>query len=267
MTPVDFSAWRNRYGLTQESAAEQFRLSAEVIQNWENGIIAIPSAVDDFCVIWGRRFRQLDPIYGPLTLVYYDKRRFPDSSCSRFSPSILRREHCVCNAYAIARAAMLSRAQRLFEPHILEHESGEPDEILWSTGEIDDFLSGKDAGAPTLAKLLGTIAAEICETTALTTWAQDLPMAEQRATLKAKLEAEAKKLSQIAERGLSGDVSVGEIEMILAELRNLGASPRNSYVIGIFRALAAQGQTAPIRRGMGLPMAFGMARWRLRHRA
>jgi hypothetical protein len=266
MTPVDFSAWRNRYGLTQEGAAEQFRLAVEIIQNWENGVTAIPSAVDDFCVIWGRRLRQLDPLYGPLTLVYFDKPGFSDSFSSRPRPSTLKRETCVCNASAIARAAMLSHAQRLFEPHILEHESGEPDEILWSTGEVDDFLSGKDTSAPTVVNLLRTIATGICETTALTAWEQGLP-AEQRATRKAKLEAEAKKLNQIAERGINGDTSADEIELILTELRNLGASPRNSDVTGIFRALAAQRQTVPVRHGIGLPTVFGMARWRLRHRA
>jgi hypothetical protein len=268
MTPVDFSAWRNRYGLTEDQAAEQFRLAVEVIQNWENGVTAIPSAVDDFCVIWGRRFRQLDPVYGPLTLTYLDQPRFPDIFDPKSRPGILQREPCVCNASAIARVAVLSRAHRVFEPQILEElEPGEPDEILWSTGEIDDFLSGKDADAPTIVNLLRMIATEICETTALTSSGQNPLTAEQKAARKIKLEAEARKLNQIAERGIIGYTSTSEIELILTVIRSLGARPKDSHVNGIFRALAAQKQTTPVRRGIGLPMPFGMAKWRLRHRA
>jgi hypothetical protein len=268
MTPVDFSTWRNKYGLTQDEAAEQFRLAVEVVQNWENGATAIPSAVDDFCVIWGRRLRQLDPVYGPLTLVYYDKPKFSGALDSRSRQGNLRRELCVCNASAIARAAVLSRAQHLFDPYILEgHEPSEAAEILWSTCEVDDFLSGKDTDAPTLVNLLRTIATEICETVMPTDGVPNPPTAEQVAAHRAKLEAKAQKLNQIAKREIIGDISAGEIETILAEVKKLGSRLRDSHVTGVFRALSAMRQTKPVRRRIGLPTAIGMAGWRLRLRA
>ena len=263
MTPVDFYAWRKNYGLTQERTAEQFRVAGTTIQNWESGATAIPGAVDDLCEIWGRRFRQVDPIYGPLTLVYFEEPSFVDGFGPRSLKRIEQRESCISNAAAIARVTVLSRARRLFDPQILERrERGAHADILWSTGEIEDALSGKDTDAPTIANLLRAIASEVCENPMPTGIGQNILTAEQTAAHKAKLEAEAEKLIRIAARETISDTSASEINLILAELRKLGPMPRDSYVSGIFQAFVTPRQIALPRRGLGLPSALGMVRWR-----
>jgi hypothetical protein len=258
MTPVDFYAWRKSYGLTQESAAEQFRVSGTTIESWESGQTAIPSAVDDLCEIWGRRFRQLDPGYGPLTLVYFDGPVAGATDHHRMA----HREPCISNAAALARVAVLSETQLLFEPQILERrEPDGPEDILWSLGEIDDVLAEKDTEAPTVPNLLRAIALEVSKSPVSPRLGQNLLTEEEKASRTAKLEAEVEKLTQIAAREATGDISAGEIGSILGEIRKLGPRPRDSYVSGVFQALAAPKQAALARRGLGLPSALGIVRW------
>ncbi len=243
MTSDEFSSWRKRYGLTQEKAAEQFRVTRNTIQNWESGSSALPGGADDLCRIWGRRYRQLDPVYGPLTLVYSDGPMFINAFGPRSRPAMMYQEPCISNAAALARIQVLYEAEGLFNAFVLEKV--EPDDVgdaLWNVREITDVLLGRDTGAPTVNNMLRVVAARICETTFFAVNGSTLLTQEQKLERKAKLEVEAQKLVQIASHPTISETLSNEISHIFAEIRKLGVRPPDAYVSGIAQASVAKKQ-------------------------
>jgi transcriptional regulator with XRE-family HTH domain len=69
MSPAELKEWRRKLGLTQEKAAQIFRVSRVAEQNWESGATPVPDWVDDRRVTYEAALRRR-PEYGPVVLHY-----------------------------------------------------------------------------------------------------------------------------------------------------------------------------------------------------
>jgi len=229
-----FKDWRERVGLTQQQVADKLNVTRTTIQNWEGAATPIPQAVDMSCEIWEGRLKQEDPNRGPVTLVYSDGPMFLDPYGPRRRPAMMRQEAYPTNTAALARVEQLWGRRDFHNPFIIE-QSGEP---LWNVVELGRVVDGQDAAAPTLVKLLKTIAGDIrASSTIFARGPKSLTPAEAK-TRQLAIEAQADELDRIAASGLQaiiGDQRL--IEDVFSRLIALGTRAPDSLVSNVHQAL------------------------------
>jgi Helix-turn-helix len=238
MKSQEFSAWRQRVGLSQEKAAEKIGVTRTTIQNWEAGATAIPHAVETSCQIWEDRLKQENPDLGPVTLVYSDGPMFVNPYGPGRRPAMMHREPYPTNAAALARVQTLWGRDDFHNPFIIE-ASGKP---LWNVVELQRVVSGSDKGAPTMMNLLRGLAGHVRATsgTFVRTGPRLLSPSETK-TRTAQIEALADRLETLA-TAQDAAVDVRQVEQVLAEMRSLGKHPPESLINNIAQAAVAREQ-------------------------
>jgi len=236
VTPEEFTTWRKTHGLTQERAAYQFKVTRTTIQNWESGATSLPSGVEDLCKIWGRRFRQVNPGVGPLTLIYSDAPMFVNAFGPRSRPAMMHQEAFATNAAAIARLMFLSAHEGFHNAFIME-ESGE---MLWNAVEISAIIRGDDHGAPTISNLLHALADQIRQTSIFAVRGPNSLTPAEIIPRKSEIDAEVEKLVAMSRSDAVNDIRYTEVDAVLLKVRKLGLRPSDQLVSGIAQAIVSR---------------------------
>jgi hypothetical protein len=237
MNGIEFKAWREVFGLTQADIAEKFGVTRTTIQNWESSASALPPPVEAGCEVWGRRLRQVDPVRGPVTLVYTDAPMFVDPYGPRRPLAMMRQEAHISNAAVLARVQMLASRPDVHNPFVIEADAVD----IWNANELQRVIVGSDTEAPTLKNLLRRLAAAIRADAA--NFVRSGPkMATEQEILERK-----RAISMIAERLERSGAQVIEailhdrlaVEAALAKVRDLGIRPNDALVTAIAQAFVA----------------------------
>jgi DNA-binding XRE family transcriptional regulator len=70
--PKQLREWRVRLDYTQAEAAEKLMVTRATVQNWESGATPVPAWVPTMCQRVERKWKQSNPTYGPVALLYCD---------------------------------------------------------------------------------------------------------------------------------------------------------------------------------------------------
>jgi transcriptional regulator with XRE-family HTH domain len=131
MTGKELREWRERLGHTQQRAAEWLGVSRVTVQNWEGGSTPIPLAIRAQCDELARRWKQRQPAYGPVSLLYADgPMAQPAWGTGRIAQ--LKHEVYPTNEDAVRRACELNGSPTFVNPLIVEADGG----LIWNGVEL-----------------------------------------------------------------------------------------------------------------------------------
>lgn len=232
MNAQEFKAWREGFKLTQESVAQQFRVSRTTVQNWESGATPITQVVEMSCEAWGFRLRQEDPDIGPVTLIYTDGPMFINPSRPQ-RLAMMKQESYPTNAAAVARVQQLWARDDFHNPFIIE-KSGKP---LWNVVELGRVANGSDRGAPTVRNMLRAIAKSVRSTSS--SFASNLSSPSQKEHRRRRIEALAAELDGLATATFDDTASRQNVEAVFSELQRLGKRLPDSLVHNVAQAFVA----------------------------
>jgi hypothetical protein len=206
------------------------------VRNWESGFTPIYTALELLWEVWEPRFRQEDPEFGPLTLIYTDGPMFIDPQGPR--PLVtMQREPFLTNAAALARACALWGSDRFNGPLILQ-PSGD---ILWNSVELARVVNGLDTGAPTVPNMARAIAAHGRSNSAVYRRSRArLPKAEDVSRRQQEISAKADELDALAAADTSTDTNSLPFEEACTRLQALGYWPPDHLVSGLAAAFQAR---------------------------
>jgi len=187
--------------------------------------------------VWEPRFRQEDPEFGPLTLIYTDGPMFIDPQGPR--PLVtMQREPFLTNAAALTRACALWGSDRFNGPLILQ-PSGD---ILWNSVQLARVVVGSDTGAPTIPNLARAIAAHGRSNSAAYPRSRArLPTAEVVSSHHQEIIATADELDALAAADTPANTNSLPFEEACTRLQALGNWPPDHLVSGLAAAFHARG--------------------------
>jgi len=133
-----FRKWRKRVGIPQDEAASKLGVTRVTIQNWENEVTSIPTAVKYACEILERRIKQENPNFGPVRLIYSDRPLFV-SPYGPYQLPMMSSELYQTNAEALEQVYRLQDSTKFHNSLIVE-ESGD---VLWNSLELQKWLQKK----------------------------------------------------------------------------------------------------------------------------
>jgi transcriptional regulator with XRE-family HTH domain len=239
-----FRQWREGTGYTQAAAAARFfKVTRATLQNWETGATPIPAAVETACQIWGRRVRQEQAGYGPVTLVYSDGPMFRDPYEPQQRQPMMHQEQYDMNAQAITRVCELWPRGNFHNPFIIERSGSD----LWNAVELERVVDGNDSGAPTHFNLFSQCAAVIKaladdarrNPTLTASSGSALPTLAQQEDRERQIENLAAELDSLAVAMPQGTVTHLQVEERLTALRALGKRPSDSLFNDFAKAFVA----------------------------
>jgi DNA-binding transcriptional regulator YiaG len=227
MNGVDFKEKRERLRLSVAQVAERLKVSTATVRNWETEATPIPTAVELLWEVWEPRFRQEDPLYGPLTLIYSDGPMFIDPQGPRQPLAMMQQEPYLTNAAAIARVGSLWGRECFHNPLIIDRNR----DVLWNSVQLERVAAGRDTGAPTIANLIRAVAAYVMTNSAVyVRTGPRLPDATEIARHRARIEDQAGEIAALAE----GDpIDQAAVEAAIAKLGTLGQYPPSDVVAAI----------------------------------
>jgi DNA-binding XRE family transcriptional regulator len=137
MTPKEFRSWREKLGLSQQGAADALGISIGSIGLYERGsrrednrAVEIPKTVEFACERATRLWKQCQPEFGPVSLIYTDgPMTQPVNGRSR--PPMMRVEQFPSNQEAITRVCALMKSQNCYHPFISDQEG-----TVWNAAEL-----------------------------------------------------------------------------------------------------------------------------------
>jgi hypothetical protein len=236
MTPVEFRAWREGFGLTQGDLAKRLGVTRNTIQNWENGTTALPSMLKDACAVWEGRLKKEMAGLGPVTLCYADGPMWVDAYRPSNRLASLQLEPYPTNSAALARVRTIWGDEGVHGPFITE-ESGSP---LWNQVELARVVDGSDNGAPTVRNTIRRLANYILENSAVFVRGVRTPTVEEIEAITASIRATGEALLQLAIESETRCVTYVEFEVLLKRLHELNTYPTNRQVSDV--AFATQGE-------------------------
>ena len=240
MEGAEFRQKRERLRLTQNQVAQRLKVSAATVRNWESGVTPISTAVEMLWEVWEPRFRQEDPTFGPLTLIYTDGPMFIDPQGPRRPLAMMQQEPFLTNAAALARVCLLAGHEGFNGPLIMQ-PSGD---ILWNAVQLARVIDGSDPGAPTVANMLRAIATDVRENSAAyVRFGPRLPTADEIFARQAAIAAQADCLDELAEADQATNADHRSAEDRCNKLRALGVRPPDHLVSGLAAAYVARGMT------------------------
>jgi transposase len=237
MTKKEFRDWRQRFGLTQDEAANLFGVKRNTIQNWEAGATALPGTLEGACEIWTDRLRKQIPDLGPVTLIYADAPMFVAPYGPRGKMAMMQQEPYATNAAAIARVRFLAARPDFQGPFILEKDH----KTLWNQVELGRVIDGTDRGAPTVRNTIAKVAKYVTDHSH--TYARDGRRALMPTEAKARQENIATigaRLAELAEEAEDRHVPYAEFEVLLRSLHALGFFPLDRLVSGVAHAITGE---------------------------
>ena len=230
MDAIEFKAWRDRLGQTQQQIADRLGVSRTTIQNWESGT-AIPQSVETSCKVWEHRIRQEDPGLGPLTLIYSDGPMFVDPYGPRRRLAMMQQEPYPTNAAVLARVQQLTGRASFHNPFVLAADQSP----LWNAPELARVISGEDHQAPTLVNMLRAIAKIVRDNSAhYVRSGPKVPSPSEIEARQSEIIAQAHLLEKIAGDNLFAIVrDMPTVEKVFEQLRSLGTKAPDYLVSGI----------------------------------
>lgn len=227
MNGAEFRDRRERLRLSVGKVAERLKVSTATVRNWESEATPIPTAVEMLWEVWEPRFRQEDPLYGPLTLIFSDGPMFIDPQGPRRPLAMMQQEPYLTNAAAIARVCTLWGGERFHNPLIIDRNR----DVLWNSVQLERVAVGGDAGAPTIANLIRTVAAYAKTNSAVyVRTGPKLPDATEIAQRPAQIESQADEIAALADADL---IDQAAVEAAIAKLGALGQYPPGDLVSAI----------------------------------
>jgi DNA-binding XRE family transcriptional regulator len=242
MRAEELSAWRRRFGLSQDDLAKKFGVTRTTIQNWEAGATTIPTPVDDSCQLWEARLKQEAADVGPVSLIYSDGPMFVSPYGPRTRLAMLQQEPYPTNAAAIARVQRLFGRDAFFNPLIIEAASGKP---LWNMVELQRVVDGSDKGAPTLVNTIVALANHIhTNSQHFGVRGTKLLAPEEKRDRQLRIQALARQLQKLAadvEQGTIDYLEAGRIEEfeVRPKLHALGFFPAEELIGNFAHAVEA----------------------------
>jgi DNA-binding XRE family transcriptional regulator len=129
-SPAKFQEWRKRLGYTQGDAAEKLTVTRATVQNWESGTTPIPPWLPMFCERLERRWKQINPAYGSVALLYCDGPMTQPVWGPARVPT-MRREPWPTMGDAIRRACQLTGSEQYHSGLIVDEEG-----TIWGSSEL-----------------------------------------------------------------------------------------------------------------------------------
>src|SRR5215813_4285805 len=130
MSATKLREWRKRLGYTQADAAEKLRVTRATVLNWEGGTTPVPPWLPMSCERLERRWKQANPAYGPVALLYCDGPMTQPVWGPARVP-IMRREPWPTMAEAIWRAQQLTGSEHYHSGLIVDEEG-----TIWGSSEL-----------------------------------------------------------------------------------------------------------------------------------
>jgi transcriptional regulator with XRE-family HTH domain len=234
MTKEQFREWRQRFGLTQDDAAEKFGVKRNTIQNWESGASALPTTLDGACEVWSNRLKKELADIGPVTLIYADAPMFINPYGPRGRVASLRQEPFATNAAALARVKVLWGQPDFHGPFIIEKDH----RPLWNQVELMRVVDGSDKGAPTVRNTIAKVGKYVLANSERT--ARDgrrMLTSEEAAAHKQKIETVGNEINALSAAAEEREVSYPEFEALLSKLHKLGFYPPERLVGDVAHAI------------------------------
>ena len=231
MTKEEFKIWRQRFGLTQDEAAEKFGVSRNTVQNWEAGLTALPGTLEMACEVWTDRLKKEIADLGPVTLIYADGPMFIDPYGPRRIAQI-KQESFPTNAAALARVKRLWGEPGFDGPFVIE-EDRRP---LWNRVELMRVVDGNDKGAPTVRNTITKVVKYVMANSHIYVRGKEIASAAKAAERKAAIESIGKKMEKLAARADSDSIEYDAFEALLRQLHELSFFPTNRLVSDVAHA-------------------------------
>jgi transcriptional regulator with XRE-family HTH domain len=139
MTSVEFKAWRDKLGYSQQAAADALGISKGSVELYERGSrrddnrpVDIPQPVEFACERATRLWKQRQPELGPVQLIYADGSMTQpiDGRLSRVP--MMQIEQYPTNREAVDRACLMMKSPNFHNPFIKDGE----DDVVWKGVEL-----------------------------------------------------------------------------------------------------------------------------------
>jgi DNA-binding XRE family transcriptional regulator len=233
----EFKAWRESFGLTQADVADKFGVTRTTIQNWEAQPGPLTQPVENGCKVWDRRLRQIDPVRGPVTLIYADGPMFIDPYGPRRRIAMMKQEPHPSNAAVLARVQVLASSPNVYNPFVMEDAQRD----LWNMVELQRAIDGEDEEAPTLPNLLQHLAAGLrADAPSFVRTGPKLATEQEVSKRVREIGALATELERIADQSVLAIVGEqNNAEAVMVQARSLGVRPRDPLVNALAQAFVA----------------------------